>query len=69
MYIASYKMLCSVKVGAVHFPKNLDVMNLEGRLLLVGTGGGTKTEIDSIGKVPHTPLSTSSYLDFQGAKE
>ena len=47
-----------VKVGAVHFPKNLDVLNLEGRLLLVGTGGGTKTEIDSLGKVfTSSPLS------------
>ncbi len=38
-------------VGAVHFPKNLDVLNLEGRLLLVGTGGGVKTEVESLGKV------------------
>ncbi len=46
---------CAVKVGAVHFPKNLDVLNLEGRLLLVGTGGGVKTEIDSLGKVSVRP--------------
>lgn len=38
-------------VGAVHFPKNIDTLNLEGRLLLVGTGGGVKTELDSLGKV------------------
>ena len=38
-------------VGAVHFPKNIDCLNLEGRLLLVGTGGGVKTELDNLGKV------------------
>jgi len=44
-------------VGAVHFPKNLDVLNLEGRLLLVGLGGGAKTEIDSLGKIIGKRLS------------
>ena len=38
-------------VGAVHFPKNIDTLNLEGRLLLVGTGSGVKTELDNLGKV------------------
>ena len=48
-------------VGAVHFPKNIDVLNLEGRLLLVGTGGGVKTELDNLGKVsPCSQLSKQS---------
>jgi NADPH:quinone reductase-like Zn-dependent oxidoreductase len=53
-------------VGAVHFPKNLDVLNLEGRLLLVGTGGGVKTEIDSLGKVttPPPPPSPDSIFPY-----
>lgn len=44
-------------VGPVHFPKNLDVLNLEGRLLLVGTGSGVKAEIDNIGKIIGKRLS------------
>lgn len=33
-------------VGATHLAKNLAVLGLNGRLLLVGLGGGRKTEID-----------------------
>jgi len=53
-----------LKVGAVHFPKNLDVLNLEGRLLLVGLGGGAKTEIDSLGKVTPPPNLTIFILSL-----
>lgn len=33
-------------VGAVHFQNNLKALGLEGKLLLVGMGGGAKSEID-----------------------
>lgn len=33
-------------VGASHFEKNLASLALDGRLLLVGLGGGTKTSLD-----------------------
>lgn len=33
-------------VGAVHFPGNLKVLGIEGKLLLVGMGGGAKSDID-----------------------
>ncbi len=33
-------------VGAAHFANNLKVLSLEGKLLLVGMGGGAKTQID-----------------------
>lgn len=33
-------------VGAVHFPKNIEVLVLEGRLLLVGAASGVETDVN-----------------------
>ncbi|MBC7658458.1 MAG: NAD(P)H-quinone oxidoreductase [Chitinophagaceae bacterium] len=33
-------------VGAAHFPNNLKALSIEGKLLLVGMGGGRKSEVD-----------------------
>lgn len=41
-------------VGAGNFTKNIDALNLEGRLLLVGTGSGIQSEIN-LAKVKIAP--------------
>ena len=45
-------------VGGVHFAKSIDALALQGRLLIVGLGGGSKAEID-LAKVSRSPAIRS----------